>query len=143
MKEFWKNKNLNEFTDEEWELLCDRCGQCCLLKFEEDDGNIKYSNIVCKYLDLDSCNCNEYGNRSIVVPDCVKLTPERTIEFDWLPDTCAYKIIANKQPLPDWHPLIYGSTELMEENGICVRSFAISENEFDDIDIEEYLDDLL
>lgn len=29
---FWKQKSFSEFTDEEWEALCDGCGKCCYRK---------------------------------------------------------------------------------------------------------------
>ena len=60
--EFWKKKKLSEMSKEEWELLCDGCGKCCLNKLEIK-GKIKFTNTRCRFLDCQSCLCQIYYHR--------------------------------------------------------------------------------
>ena len=91
---FWQKKPLHEMSAEEWESLCDGCGQCCLIKLEDEDtGDIAVTRLACKLLDLGSCQCSDYGNRQDHVPDCVKLTPSAIGRLAWLPETCAYRLL--------------------------------------------------
>ncbi len=135
---FWQVKKLNQMTVQEWESLCDGCGQCCLNKIEDiDSGEIAFTNVACKLLDIKSCRCSDYNNRQDKVPDCVALTPDTAANLPWLPESCAYKRLANGLPLENWHPLISGNINSIHEAGISVRKNAISEEEAGDL--EEYV----
>ena len=120
-KEFWKKKSLEQFTPEEWEALCDGCSKCCLFKLQESpDEPIKFTNVVCRYMDMETCVCTDYVHRHQNVPDCVYLTPKLAREANWLPKTCAYYLIAPGQDLPWWHPLKTGSRTSTKRAGASV-----------------------
>jgi uncharacterized cysteine cluster protein YcgN (CxxCxxCC family) len=126
---FWKRKRLGEMTPEEWESLCDGCGRCCLLRLEDEDTEeVVYTRIACKLLDIGTCRCGSYETRHQKVPDCVRLTPESAGTLEWLPPSCAYRLVANGEDLAWWHPLVSGNAETVHEAGISVRDFAVSEN---------------
>jgi uncharacterized cysteine cluster protein YcgN (CxxCxxCC family) len=125
---FWESKTLSEMTTEQWESLCDGCGKCCLHKLEdEDDGQLYYTDIACKLLDIESCRCKDYTNRLKKVPDCLTLTPETLGDVDFLPDTCAYRLLSENKPLDSWHPLISGSDDSVHEAGVSVSGRVLSE----------------
>ena len=125
---FWEKKGLDELDREEWEALCDGCGRCCLIKIEdEDSGELFYTNVICEYHDSLHCECTRYRDRSILVPECIKVTPEVARSEHWLPDTCAYRLLAQGKPLFDWHPLISGDRDSVHEADISVRDKVVSE----------------
>lgn len=136
---FWELP-LSSLTRREWEALCDGCGRCCLHKLQDvDTDEILYTRVVCRYMDQQQCRCTEYQQRQTLVPDCLVLTPENLAELDWIPDTCAYKLRERGEPLPQWHPLISGSRQAMEEAGISVTGKVISETHVHDEGIEEHI----
>jgi uncharacterized cysteine cluster protein YcgN (CxxCxxCC family) len=123
-------------THTEWESLCDGCGRCCLHKLEDDaDERMYYTRVACELLDISTCRCKDYANRQKTVPDCIQLSVEQAHFFDWLPDTCAYRLLAEGESLPEWHPLITGDPQSVIDAGVSVRNVAISESE--DIDLTE------
>ena len=140
---FWEEKKLSEMTAPEWESLCDNCGKCCLHKLEdEDSGTVYYTSVVCDLIDLNSCHCTRYSERCTLVPDCLDLKQHDFAEYTWLPATCAYKLLANGETLPEWHPLISGTPESVKEAGVSISSYAMKESGIDDLEehIIQWLD---
>jgi len=137
---FWETKKLEEMSGEEWESLCDGCARCCLHKLEDaDNGDVHYTCIACRLLDIGRCRCTDYANRASKVPDCLVLTPDRIKEFHWLPETCAYRKLAEGGTLESWHPLISGDPESVHRAGISVRKSALRELETGEQDYQDYL----
>lgn len=125
---FWRRKALEDMTEAEWESLCDGCGRCCMNKLEEEDtGEIFLTRLACRLLDLGSCRCKDYENRRKKVPDCVSITPEKARTLPWLPDTCAYRLVAQGKDLAWWHPLVSGDAQTVHQAGISVRGWSRSE----------------
>ncbi len=137
---FWEHKALDDMNEEEWEALCDGCGRCCLLKLEDiDTDKLFYTNVVCEYHDNRHCCCTQYSDRSLLVPDCIKVTPEVARTQTWLPDSCAYRLLAEGKPLFDWHPLLSGDPDSVHDAGISIRDRVISEEFVHSDELPEHL----
>lgn len=138
-KPFWETKTLAEMTTDEWESVCDGCGLCCLTKLQDDETDeIVYTRVVCKYSDLKTGACSDYQNRSKNVPTCVNLTLDRVAEFDWLPDTCGYRVLYRGDPLPEWHPLVSGKRESVTEAHIGLLAIPVVVDQ-PGLEYEDYL----
>ena len=137
---FWQQP-LEQLTPQQWELLCDRCGRCCLLQLEdEESGERALTAVACRYFGGDEGGCQVYNERSTLVPECVTITPDNVYTLNWMPPTCAYRLRATGQPLPDWHPLLSGRQESVEEAGIAIYHLAVSEEYIGELaDPEEYI----
>ena len=132
---FWKSKKMTEMTAAEWESLCDGCGRCCLNKLEDEDtGEILYTDVACRLLDLETCRCVSYADRTRFVPDCRRLTPQNVGFIEWLPLTCGYRLVAEGRDLYDWHPLISGDPASVERAGMSVKGRVVSERDTDDLE---------
>ena len=133
-KPFWE-KPLSALDRGEWEALCDGCGRCCVHKLEdEDSGELYPTNVACKLLDRREGRCTDYAHRKKLVGDCVVLAQDKLDALEWLPTTCAYKLRAAGEPLPDWHYLISGSRETVHEAEQSTRGWTVSEVDAGDLE---------
>jgi len=125
---FWKTKTLDEMSAAEWESLCDGCARCCLVKLEDEDtGELHLTRLSCALLDVGSCKCADYPNRFEKMPDCIQIDPEKVRTIEWLPPTCAYRLVEEGKDLQWWHPLVSGDPETVHQAEISVRGWAKSE----------------
>ncbi len=133
-KPFWKTTSLDDMTEEQWESLCDGCGKCCVYKMEDDDDVLYQTDVACRYFDQQSCRCSQYPKRFELVPDCIQVTPEAARNFEWLPNTCAYKLLAKGRDLPKWHPLVSGDPESVHKANRSARGKVVLETESGDLE---------
>ncbi len=120
---YWRRKSLSEMSEREWEALCDGCGKCCLISLEDvDTGELHLTDVSCKLFDTATCQCSDYANRKQYVPDCVKLTPKNVPKLDWLPQTCAYRLVSEGKDLDWWHPLVSGDPETVHSSMASARN---------------------
>jgi uncharacterized cysteine cluster protein YcgN (CxxCxxCC family) len=142
MKPFWETKKLHELTPAEWEALCDGCAKCCVHKLQDDrTEKIYYTCVACRLLDVNTCRCTNYENRHELVPDCAVLSADHPEYFDWMPETCAYRLIHEGKPLPEWHPLLTHNPATVHEHGASARKKLIPEFLADEKHLEKYIVD--
>lgn len=139
--EFWKSIPLEKLTQPEWEALCDGCGKCCLNKIEDDiSGEVFLTRVACRLFDDTSCHCSHYQGRHKYVPECIVLTPATVEQHSyWLPRTCAYLLVWQNEPLPDWHPLLTGSSDSVHQAGVSMIGQTVPEFNVDDDDWEDHI----
>lgn len=136
---WWEVIPLKDMTDSQWESLCDGCAKCCQIQLEDEEGTRATTNVVCHYLDQSSCQCTCYGDRTVKVPQCLKLTPNNLDSIEWMPDTCAYRLLNEGKPLEAWHPLVSGDKNSVHASGISVRGRVFSESLIDEDDLELHI----
>jgi uncharacterized cysteine cluster protein YcgN (CxxCxxCC family) len=132
---FWETVPLDKLDRGQWEALCDGCGKCCLHKLEDSDtGDVLATNVSCRLLDRQSAQCSDYRHRHAYVPDCVRLTPRSLRSIGWLPQTCAYRLRAAGEPLPEWHYLVCGDRDAVHRAGESVAGWTVFEDDAGDLE---------
>ena len=135
---FWETKKLAEMTAEEWESLCDNCGKCCLHKLEDEDtGKIAFTSVACRLINLNTCRCTRYNERTKLVAECLDIRKLDVEKYNWLPSTCAYRLLNEGKKLPAWHPLLTGSPGSVKRAGVSISSYAIKESMA--MDLEDHI----
>jgi len=137
---YWQVKTLEEMTPEEWEALCDGCGRCCLHKIvDAESGQVRFTCVACRLLDRTTCLCKHYQHRADIVSDCLVLTAENVHRIDWLPESCAYRRIAEGRGLAWWHPLVSGNSNTVHQAGISVQGGLVSESDINLYRLQDYI----
>jgi uncharacterized cysteine cluster protein YcgN (CxxCxxCC family) len=95
--------------------------------------------VACRLLDIPQCRCSHYGQRKELEPDCVVVTPQLAATLEWIPKTCAYRLLAEGKDLEFWHPLVSGDPGSVHRAGISVRDYAISEGEVEEDEMEDMI----
>ena len=135
------NLSADFLSEEEWEMLCDCCGLCCLYKVQDQDtGEVFYTSVVCPLLDRATAHCTAYAERFKQMPSCTKISAENLRKIAcWLPKSCAYRCLYEGIQLPAWHPLFTDTSDeaaaLREKIAdICIRpNTCISKKTTDEI----------
>ncbi|WP_425442998.1 YcgN family cysteine cluster protein [Sphingomonas guangdongensis] len=119
----------------QWEALCDGCGKCCLHKLEDEEtGELLATNVACRLLDRRQAQCADYRHRHAYVAECVRLTPRLVRTLEWLPSTCAYRLLDEGKPLPAWHYLVSGDRDAVHAAGQSTRGWTVSEDDAGDLE---------
>ena len=137
---FWEEKTLNQMSVDEWEMLCDGCGRCCLNKLEDEDtSEIYYTNVACSLLNIETCKCTNYKQRLVLMKECLQIEINESSNLAELPDTCAYRLLASGKKLHSWHPLLSGDPNSIHKAGISVQNKVVSEEFIHQDQLEEHI----
>ena len=136
---FWEKYTIDQFSQDEWEALCDGCAKCCLLKIV-NKKKIFITNISCSKLELESCKCSDYENREKNVKACLKLTKDNLHEYyKFLPSSCSYILISERKPLPQWHHLLSKDHESVHRTNQSIQKYCVSEASVDKENYEDHI----
>ena len=84
MAAYWETKTLDEMSPSEWEGLCDGCGLCCVIRFEDEDtGEVIPTRVHCKLFDPEDIKVympEEDGEKTGVFKDQIATFKADTLE---------------------------------------------------------------
>ena len=92
-----------------------------------------------RWFDPKARRCRCYERRSGLVPGCVTLTPQTVGDLGFMPETCAYRRIAEGKGLAWWHPLVSRDPGTVVAAGVAVSSDLVDEREVKERDLWRYL----
>ena len=82
-------------------------------------------------------SCRAASDSTCIV---LKMDPANVRSLNWLPPSCAYRLVAEGRDLYWWHPLISGDPETVHEAGVSVRGRVRgTEDEIADEDLEDHI----
>lgn len=142
-KPFWQSKTLFEMSHKEWESLCDGCGKCCVTQLQDEENEtLVFTDVACDLLDDKTCRCTDYPNRNKLVPDCMKMTIDNVKDCaEFAPSTCAYRLLLENKPLPEWHHLRSGDPKLIHQLGQSVQGKVRFKRNISSDEYENYIVD--
>lgn len=137
---YWRRKSLAEMTPGEWEALCDGCGKCCLVLLRDDTTEAVYeTDVACRLFDPDQRRCLDYDRRHKRVRDCVRMTADNVASLSWMPPTCAYRLVARGEDIPDWHPLKTGDPGSVARADAASPQTLFNERDVAAADLEDHV----
>jgi len=90
-------------------------------------------------LDAETGRCTRYAERLALVEDCLDVRRMTRQELAWMPNSCAYRRLAEGAALPAWHPLITGDAASVVSAGMSVMGKTVSEDTVGVDDLEEHI----
>ena len=127
-------------SQDEWESLCDGCCRCCLHKLEDiDTGLYFYTDVACRLLNSETCQCMNYPERRSQEQDCVMNTSDSSEQIDWLPLSSAYRRLFEGRSLEWWHPLVSGNTDTVHHAGLSVCNRSVHEDTVSQEELEDHI----
>jgi hypothetical protein len=61
--------------------------------------------------------------------------------LSWMPETCAYRLLAEGMDLPPWHHLVCGDKNAVHMAGVSVRGKVVSGKDVEEDDLPDYVID--